>query len=258
MTGIDISHYPDWAHIQCPGNCYAHYPNNETQYCVCPTQKGVKTLPSTSNCDPTIELCEDVVAIRAKLGFKYRPNAEMIFALIGAALVGYGTYLTLPIDLSTQWGAAWFYNFSATLFTWGVEVLFWIVSLLFRSDGGTVDNLFAFWTRLCAFNVYFFYWIVDVLILLGLMQYGLTAPSDKVATWIKFGGLFLMQAGASIVQLLMKDSIFFDVNWARAAPEVFDAQTGGSLSVDDDFTPINNGPTMNTMTEQEIVDYWGF
>lgn len=180
-------------------------------------------MPSPSNCDPTIELCEESVAIKASIGFKYNPHAEAIYALVGVTLIAYATFLAWPIDTSTEWGAAWFYNFSETLFTWGIEVLLFIVNLLFRSDGGTIDTLFAFWTRIVGLNVLFLYWVVDTVILLALLEYGLTAPSDKLSTWIKFGGLILLQAGATIVQMQLKESILFDVKWAKASPKVDDA-----------------------------------
>ena len=181
-------------------------------------------MPSnSSNCDPTIELCEESVAIKASIGFKYNPHAEAIYALVGAILIAYGTFLTWPIDRSTQWGAAWFYNFSATLFTWGIELLLFIVNQLFKSDGGTLDTLFGFWTRVVGLNIFFLYWVIDTVILLALMEYGLTDPTDNVSTWVKFGGLVLLQGGATIVQLKLKESILFDVKWAKASPEVNDA-----------------------------------
>jgi hypothetical protein len=145
-----------------------------------------------------VEACNGYVKIvEVDAGFSYEPSAGLwyviaMFVVMGYASYGPGTSWTTADTMHT----AWVYNFGLMTATWGITLLLWTQKMLFQSEGGLMDRLFIFWVNFSVIDLYLFYWLIDMLIIRGTLDY---KGSDKQEWWLKFAGLFATQIFASFV-----------------------------------------------------------
>ena len=85
---------------------------------------------------------------------------------------------------------AWTYNAIWMMLTWGIQFLLWMQVKLFKSQGGFFDKMFLLWTKLSLINVFIFYWLIDYLILAGILSNDVTAPDTNTTNYIELGVLF--------------------------------------------------------------------
>ena len=94
---------------------------------------------------------------------------------------------------------------------------------LFKSEGGFFDKMFLLWTKLSMVNVFIFYWLIDYLILAGILSNDVTAPDTNTTNYIELGVLFALQFISTMITLTFKPSVQFNYDLAVSSSKVVES-----------------------------------
>lgn len=100
-------------------------------------------------------------------------------------MVGYSALM--PASTTNSMESAWLYNLMWMLATWGIQLFFWIQKFLFKSEGGAMHGFFIKAINFGAINYLLGYWIIDIMVLRGTLDFSSTS---KGKYWGYLGGLF--------------------------------------------------------------------
>lgn len=270
----------DFLRVDCPINCFKEQISDSEWQCVCPVnanetvEQSDFTHSNGTQCNSSIEVCGLVKIVPVQAGFKYNAGAFNMWGIMSAAMMSYSSFAANPYTFDTDVEAAFLYNLLWMFLTWGLQLFFWIQKLLFNSEGGAAHAWFIRMVNFGIVNFALIYWLLDMLIIRGILNYEVVGDETKTEYWAKLGVLFILQVTSTFIQINNKGSLEFDYKLATAEPTEYVPSDYEPGEVDFDELPQEDGeepveeteegeepeevPADTTIDESDISAFWGF